>query len=93
MVAATAPGGASRVSGRLVLLSRVDCPLCDDFLLELQQFAAETGLPPVEIQDVDASADLQRRFGLKVPVLLWDGEPIASGRVDRDELTRLFRRR
>ncbi len=92
-MAAIGPGGPLPGSGRLVVLSRADCPLCDEFLLELQQFAATAGLPPIEIQDVDASTELQRRFGLKVPVLLWDGELIASGRVDRDELTRLFRRR
>lgn len=75
----------------LVLLTREDCALCDDFLDELRQVAESIPLPPVELRLVDSDPELQRRFGLKIPVLLWDDVPIAATRLDRVELARLFK--
>jgi hypothetical protein len=47
----------------------------------------------VVLLDVDSSPELQRRHGLKVPVLLWDGQAIATTRLDPAEIRRLFRPR
>lgn len=47
----------------------------------------------VEVLDVDADATLRRRHGLKVPVLLLDGEAVCHGHLDAEGLTRLLRRR
>lgn len=65
-------------------------------ILELGEVLA--GIDPalaaaVEVLDVDADAVLQRRHGLKVPVLLLDGEVVCHGRLDAGELTRLLSRR
>jgi len=41
---------------------------------------------------VDADPELQRRYGLKVPVLLWGTSPVCHYRLDEPELLRLLRR-
>lgn len=78
---------------RLTLVSRADCELCDRFLEDLEALRARAALPPVEVVDVDVDADalLQRRWGLKVPVLLLDGALVCGPRLDAAELLRLLR--
>lgn len=80
-------------AGGLVLLTRDECGLCEAMQAELAELAQALPLPPVGLVDVDSSAELQRRYGLKVPVLLWDGQPIATTRLDAAEIRRLFRPR
>lgn len=80
-------------SGGLVLLTREECGLCEAMQLELAELAQSLSLPPVVLLDVDSSPELQRRHGLKVPVLLWDGQAIATTRLDPAEIRRLFRPR
>lgn len=79
---------------RLCVYTRHPCPLCDDFLLELRAFL--DGRDPagvaLEIRDVDADPVAQRRYGIKVPVLLLDDEPVAHGRFDAAGLGRLLDR-
>jgi hypothetical protein len=43
--------------------------------------------------DVDSSAELARRHGLDIPVLLWGGVKVCEHRLDRAELVRLLRQR
>jgi hypothetical protein len=43
--------------------------------------------------DVDSDPELARRYGLDIPVLLWDGVKVCAHRVDAQELRRLFRLR
>lgn len=78
---------------RLTLLGREDCGLCEDMAEALQTLGAEMPLPPLDWADVDSDPDWQRRYGLKIPVLLWDGVPVATTRLDPDELRRLLRNR
>ena len=75
----------------LTLVSRVDCELCDRFLGELGALRARLPIPPVAVVDVDSDAVLQRRWGLKVPVLLLDGALVCGPRLDAPELLRLLR--
>ena len=75
----------------LTLVSRTDCELCDRFLEELEALRARAPIPPVEVVDVDSDALLQRRWGLKVPVLLLDGALVCGPRLDVPELLRLLR--
>lgn len=78
----------------LVLLSREGCGLCEEFAAEFEALRAELpAIPALQSVDVDDDPELQRRFGLKIPVLLWDGEPILVSRFDAGELRRLFRAR
>jgi len=75
----------------LVLLTRPECGLCEDMVNELEALRASHTLPPLRLLDVDSDPDLQRRFGLKIPVLMLDHVPICSVRLDRDELLRALR--
>jgi hypothetical protein len=59
---------------------------------QLAALAARVPLPPLELVDVDADPELQRRYGLKVPVLLWGTSPVCHYRLDEPELLRLLRR-
>jgi hypothetical protein len=94
----TAGPGWSDSLPHFTLVSRVDCHLCDVMKAELGAFLAElSGLPAaaalahITVLDVDSGAELKRRFGYKVPVLLADGEVLCSGRFDRLEVERLTR--
>lgn len=80
-------------AGRLLLLGRPDCGLCEEFERELAEFGREHALPPVELLDVDSDPQLARRHGLDIPVLLLDGVKVCEHRLDRAELRRLLRPR
>jgi hypothetical protein len=54
---------------KLVLYSRPECHLCDAVVDRLQPLLA--GRPvELEIVDVDSSVALERRYGLRIPVLV-----------------------
>ena len=78
-------------AGRLTVVHRRDCQLCDEMLAELAMLGRLVPLPPLEVVDVDADPQLKRRHGLEVPVLLLDGTVVCRHRLDRAELTRLLR--
>ena len=78
--------------GRLTLVHRHECELCEAMLADLQRLGRTLQLPPLEVVDVDTDPVLQRRHGLDVPVLLLDGTVVCRHRLDRDELERLLRR-
>ena len=54
---------------KLVLYGRPECHLCDSFMERLEPLLAGR---PVEIVviDVDSSIALERRYGLRIPVLV-----------------------
>lgn len=83
----------SRASSQLTLLTREGCELCELFHEDLLRVAERLELPPLECRDVDDDPELRRRYGHRIPVLLWDGVPVAAGRVEADEIERLFRTR
>lgn len=67
---------------RLLLLGRPDCGLCEEFEVALW---SHIGADRLELThaDVDSRADWQRRYGLKIPVLLTEaGEPLCSVHFD-----------
>ncbi len=77
---------------RLTLLTRDGCGLCEELLAEISMLRArEPQIPGVELVDVDSDPVLQRRWGIKLPVLLLDGALVCSGRLDTPELLRLLR--
>ncbi len=76
----------------LVVVSRAGCDLCDTMIRELAELEASEAIPRVTIVDVDSDPDLERRFGLKVPVLLLDGHAICHYTLNCNELLRLVRR-
>jgi hypothetical protein len=58
---------------------------------ELTALGRRVALPPIEVRDVDADAELLRRYGLHVPVLLLGGDVVCRHRLDVPELRRLLR--
>lgn len=58
---------------------------------ELAALARAVRLPPIDRVDVDVDAELQRRFGLNVPVLLLGAEVVCRHRLEVAELRRLLR--
>ena len=80
-----------RPTPRLTLLTRAECELCEQLLAELTMLRTRAPIPPVEIIDVDSDPLLARRWGLKVPVLLYEGALVCGARLDAAELLRLLR--
>ncbi len=76
--------------GRLTVVGRRDCELCEAMLRELAALARSCPLPPLEVVDVDSDEQLLRRHGLDVPVLLLDGTVVCRHRLDASELRRLL---
>jgi hypothetical protein len=73
-----------------LLYSRPGCCLCDELLAELGEIPAARG-HPIEVRDVDADPQARIRYGHKVPVLLFAGELVCHGRLDREELYKVLR--
>jgi len=78
---------------RLTVVQREECGLCEEMLAELAALAQRTPLPPIDLVDVDADPELQRRFFLEIPVLLLDGSVVCRHRLDEAELLRVLRPR
>ena len=81
---------AEAAAGRLTVVQRRDCHLCEEMIAELAALARRLPLPPLEVVDVDSDPQLRRRHGLDVPVLLLDGSVVCRHRLDLKELTRLL---
>ena len=78
---------------RLTLVHRQDCELCDQMVAELSALGRREALPPLQLLDVDADPELQRRHGLSVPVLLLEGTVVCRQRLETAELLRILRPR
>jgi hypothetical protein len=72
---------------RFVLYSRPGCGLCEELLAELSHVPAAEGYP-LEVIDVDRDMAARVRYGHKIPVLLFGGELVCHGRLDREELAK-----
>jgi hypothetical protein len=79
----------ARSSPDLVVYTRAGCGLCDEMLADLAAWLAGRDLV-AEVRDVDADPAARARFGLKVPVLVIDGAPVVSGRLDAGVLDEFF---
>lgn len=79
--------------GVLLLLTRPECGLCEEFEHELDELRRELPLPAVVRMNVDSDPELARRHGLDIPVLLFGGVKVCQHRLDRAELIRLLRPR
>ena len=87
------PPGAAAARDGLLLLTRPDCGLCEDMLAELAALRLQHELPAITLLDVDSDRELQRRWGLKIPVLLLDEIPVCNARLDAPALLRALRDR
>jgi glutaredoxin len=75
------------VTARVTLFSRPGCGLCRTAREVLERERART---PFDLEEVDVSADaaLERAYGIRIPVVLVDGEEVAEIEVDRKVLRR-----
>lgn len=73
--------GRSGEPARLVLYSRRYCHLCQDMLAAIEPLRAEFGFG-LEVVDVDADPELERRFNEAVPVLMHGRRELARWRLD-----------
>ena len=78
------------MSHRLTLYSRRDCCLCDEMKAVIREVASHIAFQLEEI-DVDASPELQERYGDEVPVLFIDERKAFKYRVSRTDLEKKLR--
>jgi hypothetical protein len=71
----------SETAPRLTLLSRAWCHLCDDMRNALAPLAARQPFE-LEIVDIDGDAELERRYGEDIPVLLAGETELCRHRLD-----------
>ena len=76
----------------LTLYSRPGCHLCDDMKAVVHRVSA---VIPLSLEEVDISnvAELERAYGLEIPVLMMDGKKVAKYRIDERALTGMLMRR
>jgi hypothetical protein len=81
----------------LTLYSRPGCHLCDEMKEVIARAVRalptpETGASVVNLTEIDVSrdADLERRYGLEIPVLMINGKKAAKYRVDEGALRRMI---
>lgn len=77
---------------RWLLLSRLDCHLCEDFEAALRE---HVGARPLTLAhaDVDSRGEWRLRYGTRIPVLLDErGQVLAEGIFDADAFERNLRR-
>ncbi len=70
----------------IVLYTRRGCHLCE----AAEDLLAQVGVG-VRLVDIDTVTALRDRYGLRVPVLEMDGQPIAEGRFREEDVRRLRR--
>ncbi len=77
---------------RVTLYSRRTCGLCDEARAEIEAVRSEI---PFELEEVliDGRDDLERAYGIRVPVVLVDGTEAFEIAVERGELRSLVARR
>lgn len=84
------PRGAGVVI-ELTIYSRPGCHLCDEMKAAVTRVASFSSSPiSVEEIDISTDAELERRYGPEVPVLMVNGRKAAKYRIVEEELRRLL---
>jgi hypothetical protein len=71
---------------KLTLYSRPECHLCEAFLADLKPLLDAEVV--VETVDVDSSVALERRYGLRIPVLAAGEIELSGSPLDRERVRR-----
>ncbi|MCC7258028.1 MAG: glutaredoxin family protein [Gammaproteobacteria bacterium] len=74
----------------LVLLGRPDCHLCDRLLADIEPLCRAAGAT-LRVHDVDSRPDWRAAYGLRIPVVLGDGQMIGAWPVDLEAIARWLR--
>ena len=73
----------------LTLFSRPGCHLCDDMKAVVERVGATIAVT-LEVVDISADPELDKQYGLEIPVLMVDGKKAAKYRITERELRRLL---
>jgi glutaredoxin len=73
----------------VTIYSRPGCHLCDEMKAIVQRVASSV---PLTIEEIDISTDveLERLYGIEIPVLFVAGKKVAKYRVGEAELRRIL---
>ena len=71
----------------LILYSRPECHLCEAMTADLEPLLRASGIQ-LELVDVDSSPALERRYGLRIPVLVADDVELSGYPLDREREAR-----
>lgn len=71
----------------LLLYSRPECHLCEALTAELEPLLRASGAQ-LTIVDVDSSPALERRYGLRIPVLVAGDVELSGYPLDRERVAR-----
>jgi hypothetical protein len=74
----------------LTLLSRPDCPLCEEFATALMDWRANRSSITIDVVDIGSDAALEARYGWIIPVLLAGDRQLCSGHFDPGALRDLL---
>jgi glutaredoxin len=75
----------------LIIYSRPGCHLCDEMKAVVTRAIDRSSTAArLEEINVETDADLERQFGLEVPVLMLNGRKVAKFRVSEDDLKRIL---
>lgn len=72
----------------LTLYSRPECHLCEALVADLLPLLPAS--VSVESIDVDSSVELERRYGLRIPVLAAGDEELSGYPLDRERVRRFL---
>lgn len=71
-----------------VVYSRRGCHLCEVLIEELADIV--TGRARITVRDVDTRDDWRQSFGLRVPVVLYEGRHVCDYTLDSDAIRALL---
>ena len=77
---------------RLTIYSRPGCHLCDEMKEVVNRVSASVPLSLEEV-DISGDAELERLYGVEIPVLMIDGRKAAKYRIAEADLLRMLERR
>ncbi len=69
---------------KVLMYSRPRCHLCDEARIEILRVRETVPFDLDEIS-IEGDEDLEREYGIRIPVVLVDGEELFEYRVDADE--------
>jgi len=74
----------------LTLYSKPGCHLCDEMKAVIRR-VIDSARPSIALEEVDITTDpqLEKLYGIEIPVLLVDGKKAAKYRVTEDELRKI----
>jgi len=73
---------AGRKAVRWTIYSRPECSLCDVLLADLLALLPSQDASGIEVVDISQDAALERKYGLRIPVLMADGDFVCAHRLD-----------